>query len=116
MTLSARPARAGLALGAGLLLGACNMAGLPPILDPTPTAPPTAGMSSDAQRATAACLDRAEAQGLQVTGVSNASEVMGFGGRPVGQNVFVNIGRGGQNVTVRCSYTYDTAEARIMTL
>ncbi len=105
--------RAGTALGLAALLGACNMAALPQIIEPAPADP---GVDLPAQRAIAACLSRAEAQGLEVRGVANSSEVVGPGGAAVGQNVFVDVGRGGQAFTVRCSYTYASSEARIMTL
>ena len=110
-----RLVRGTVALGLGLFLGACNMAALPQILDPAP-APATPNVSNDGQRAIAACLNRAEAQGLAVSGVSNASEIRNAAGRPVGQNVFVDVSRGGQPFNVRCNYSYDSAQARIMTL
>ncbi len=107
-------ARATLALGLAGLLGACNMAALPDFTQPAPSAP--SGVDAGSQRAIAACLNRAEAQGFTVTGVSSATDMVGRDGRPSGQNVFVDVGRGGQSLTVRCSYSYATSEARIMTL
>ncbi|MGY6634928.1 MAG: hypothetical protein ACXIU8_14475 [Alkalilacustris sp.] len=114
---SAVPLRVCAALGVGMLLGACNMAALPPILDPTPAPAPSApGVDADGQRAIAACLNQAEARGLTVSGVSNASEIRNAAGRPVGQNVFVDVTRGTQTFNVRCNYSYASAQARIMTL
>lgn len=105
--------RTGTALGLAALLGACNVAALPQIIEPAPADP---GVDRPTQQAVAACLSRAEAQGLEVRGVSNTSEAMGGGGTAVGQNVFVDVGRGGQSFTVRCNYSYATSEARIMTI
>ncbi len=105
--------RAGTALGLAALLAACNIASLPQIIEPAPSDP---GVDQPAQQAIAACLERAEAQGLDVRGVANTSEAMGGGGTAVGQNVFVEVGRGGQTFTVRCNYSYASSEARIMTI
>ena len=116
----ARPALAvGLALGIAAMLGGCTTAMLPDFSQPAPsTAPRTSptGMDAAEQRAVAACLDRAEAQGFTVSGVSSATDMFGRDGRPSGKNVFVDVSRGGQSFSVRCGYTYATAQAQIMTL
>lgn len=99
-----------------LALGACTLAVAPP---PTgPSAPPPSDRAADAaaDRAIAACRGRAGEQMLAVRGVEGAEEVRGSGGVPVGQNVFLAVTRGSADYTVRCSYSYATAEARIMTL
>ena len=105
--------RIGAGLGVVAVLGACQMAALPPILDPAPADP---GLDAPAQRAVAACLSQAETQGFEVRGVADATEVVDGADNAVGQNVFVDIGRAGQAATVRCSYTYATSQARVMTL
>lgn len=103
-----------LALAAALLAG-CMPTALPPILDPTP-APQRPAVSEPAERAIAACISRAEAQGLSVTGVDRADPLFGVAAQPTGHNVFLEVGRGGQNFTVRCSHVTASDEARIMTL
>ncbi|MGY6412170.1 MAG: hypothetical protein ACXIUV_14250 [Alkalilacustris sp.] len=105
--------RVGAALGLSALLAACNVASLPQIIEPAPADP---GLDLPTQRAVAACLSSAEARGFDVRGVSNTSEAIGPGGVAVGQNVFVNVARGGQTFNVRCNYSYASSEARIMTL
>lgn len=103
------------ALIAALAMTGCTLAPLPALLDPRPgpAAPP---VDAVAQRAIAACLARAEAQGLAVAGVGRAEEVVDGAGTAIGQNVFLEVGSGGSRHTVRCSYGYAGAEARIMTL
>jgi len=105
-----------LALAAALAAG-CTFQppALPAAIDPTP-APAAPRVEPAAERAIAACLGRAEAQGLQVTGVDRADPLLGAGGVVLGQNVFLDVGRGGQSFTVRCAYTEASREARIMTL
>ena len=108
-----RLARFGPALLLPALLAGCMQGAMPPLLDPTP-APAAPQMDGEAQRAVAACLDRAETQGLNVAGVDRTTEVVTVDGRAMGQNVFLDIGGGGP--TVRCNYDYAAGEARIMTL
>ena len=105
--------RTGTALGLAGFLAACNVASLPQIIEPAPADP---GVDLPTQQAIAACLSRAESQGLDVRGVANTSEAIGAGGVAMGQNVFVDVARGGQTFTVRCNYSYAGSEARIMTL
>ncbi len=99
------------------LLSGCMLA-LPA---PPPTAPggapgalppPPAATSG----AVAACRSEAEAQLLTVRGVASTQEIPGSGGRIVSENVMLDVSRGGQNFTVRCAYTRDSGQARIMTL
>ena len=97
------------------LAAGCTLDTLPPILDPEP-APRTPAVDASAQQAIAACLARAETQGLNVSGVDRSDEIRTVDGVALGQNVFLDVGSGGQSFTVRCSYTYASAEARIMTL
>lgn len=78
---------------------------------PGAMAPPTA-----ASGGAAACRSEAEAQLLTVRGVASTQEIPGSGGRIVAENVMLDVSRGGQNFTVRCAYTRDSGEARIMTL
>lgn len=104
---------------APFLLAGCLPEALPPILDPAP-APAAPAVDSAAQAAIAACLSRAETQGLNVTGVDRADPVMAVGapgaGLASGHNVFLEVGGTGPSFTVRCSHTTATGEARIMTL
>lgn len=95
------------------LLAGCQMAALPDLSAPAPAAP---AVEPPAERAIAACLERAEAQGLEVRGVASADEVVGGAGTAVGQNVFLQVRRGGQAFELRCNYSYAAEEARIMTL
>ena len=99
------------------LLAGCTLAAEPPAGRPA-TAAPAAAQVPDAAagRAVAACRDAATAQQIAVRGVERAEEVRGGAGFAVGQNVFLAVSRGGADFVLRCSYTYATAEARIMTL
>jgi hypothetical protein len=98
-----------------LALGACTMAVAPPATGPGPVAPPPTADPA-AQRAVAACRAAAEAQSIAVRGVEGSEEVRGTGGFATGQNVFLAVNRSGAAYTLRCSYNYATAEARIMSL
>jgi dihydroorotase-like cyclic amidohydrolase len=101
--------------GLAALLGGCTMAAPPPANRPPPSPGPVAADAS-ADRAIAACRDAAAAQQIAVRGVERAEEVRGGAGFGVGQNVFLAVSRSGSDFVLRCSYTYATAEARIMTL
>lgn len=103
-----------------LALGACTLGLAPPAPSPGTGAPSARAAgpagTADAQRAVGACREAAVAQGLSVGGVEGTEEVRGAGGLATGQNVFLAVSRPGAAFTLRCSYTYSTAQARIMTL
>jgi hypothetical protein len=100
-----------------LALGACTLAMAPPPPG-GPAAPPAAGpgAGADARQAVAACRAAAAERGLTVRGVDRVTELRGSDGRPVGQNVFLDVARPGAQFTLRCNYSYASSEARIMTL
>lgn len=64
----------------------------------------------------AACSAQAEAQGLSVRGVAAARDVTGADGAVTGRDVMLSVMRGQQVYNVRCNYSYETNEARIMSL
>jgi hypothetical protein len=111
------PAMRILALIPLLALGACTLALAPPSPGPGPVAAPAGSATGgDTGPAVAACRAAAAEQGLSVRGVDSVSEVRGSDGLPAGQNVFLDVTRGGSGFVLRCSYSNDSAEARIMTL
>jgi hypothetical protein len=89
---------------------------------PVQTAPPPPAPSADigvrrsAGAAEAACVAQGEMQGMNVQSVVGTREVAGVGGEPGSRDVMLRVARGQQVFDVRCSYSYATAEARIMTL
>lgn len=100
-----------------LALGACTLALAPPASGPGPVAAPSGpAPGGDTAPAVAACRAAAAEQGLTVRGVDSVSEVRGADGLPAGQNVFLDVARGGSSFTLRCNYSYDGSAARIMTL
>ena len=76
---------------------------------PTDMAP----ASSNAEQA---CMAAGSDAGFTVQGVVGTHEVTGADGMAVSRDVMLNVTRSGQSLQVRCSYAYDTASARIMTL
>lgn len=107
-------------LAALLVLAACQNPGAPVGLwgqatSPTPgTAVAVARPSADGPEA--ACSAQAEAQGLTVRGVAAARDVTDADGAVTGRDVMLNVMRGQQVYNVRCNYSYETSEARIMSL
>ncbi|KPQ06010.1 MAG: Suppressor of cytokine signaling [Rhodobacteraceae bacterium HLUCCA12] len=77
--------------------------------DSTPGAVP----ASTAERA---CTRQGQDQGLSVQGVVGTREVMGDDGVPRSRDVMLRVARGEQVYEVRCSYSYVSSEARIMSL
>ena len=77
-------------------------------------APQVAGPSAGA--AETACLEAGRAAGFDVQRVVGTTEVMGTQGLADSRDVMLAVRRGGQSFEVRCSYSYATNAARIMTL
>lgn len=88
----------------------------PPMASVQPAAPTATGAAAPASQAEAACLSQGRAQGLAVQGVVGTREVAGPDGSPRARDVMLRVARGQQIYEVRCSYTYASAEARIMSL
>ncbi len=63
-----------------------------------------------------ACVQQAQEQGLDMRVVSESRPVSGAGGIVVGRDVVLTVRSGGEVYDVRCSYSNETGEARIMTL
>lgn len=101
-----------------LALGACTMVAPPPTSRPAPGASGAAAppLDATAERAVSACRAEAAAQGLAVRGVERAEEVRDTAGVALGQNVFLAVSRSGAPFSLRCSYSYASAEARIRLL
>lgn len=101
-----------------LLLSGCTLAlpspwaGSDAPAGPAPAVPP----SGTAGLAARACSDQAAVQGLEVLSVRGSRDVTGSGGLVIGQDVTLQVSRSGQSYDVRCSYTTDSGEARIMSL
>ncbi|WP_127110602.1 hypothetical protein [Pararhodobacter zhoushanensis] len=109
---------------AGLTLAGCgempDMRGRMPHLggggmsEPISAGPTTmAPASSNAEQA---CMAAGSNAGFNVQGVVGTHEVTGADGMAVSRDVMLDVDRSGQSLQVRCSYAYDTASARIMTL
>ena len=78
-----------------------------------PAMNPTAPSTSQAENA---CMAAGRTAGFDVRGVTGTREVTDDAGLPVSRDVMLHVNRGGQSLDVRCSFAYDTASARIMTL
>lgn len=87
-----------------------------PMASIQPVAPTAPGAGVSAGQAETACLSQGRAQGLAVQGVVGTREVAGADGLPRARDVMLRVARGQQIYEVRCSYTYASAEARIMSL
>ncbi|HPD91768.1 MAG: hypothetical protein H6900_14785 [Rhodobacter sp.] len=79
----------------------------------SPAAGPAAPSTSLAE---SACMAAGRDAGFDVRGVTGTREVVNDAGIAVSRDVMLNVSRGGQSLDVRCSFAYDTASARIMTL
>ncbi|PTX04011.1 hypothetical protein [Pararhodobacter aggregans] len=73
-----------------------------------PSEPVVAGPS--ASQAEGACMSAGREAGFDVQGVVGTRE------QGTSRDVMLRVQRGGQTVEVRCSYAYDSGQARIMTL
>lgn len=72
--------------------------------------------AGEAARAEQACRAAAINGGLAVNGIADNREVRDAGGFPIARDVMLNVTRGGQNFTVRCSYAMASDDARLMVL
>jgi hypothetical protein len=78
-----------------------------------PMAPAPGRPASDAETA---CFEAGRAAGFGDMQLAGTAEVMGTEGVPSSRDVMIGVRRGGQSFEVRCSYSYATNTARIMTL
>lgn len=119
-------------LGAAMLLAGCN--DIPdfrrgerlsrPFTNPfsnpfsggAATQTPSATPGPSADQAESACVQAGTSAGFEVQGVVGTREVADAAGAPVSRDVMLSVRRGGQALEVRCSYTYASASARMMTL
>lgn len=79
----------------------------------TPQATPGAVSASAAETA---CMQQGQGQGLAVQGVVGTREAAGADGVARSRDVMLRVARGQQVYEVRCSYSYASGEARIMSL
>jgi|JI7StandDraft_1071085.scaffolds.fasta_scaffold229813_1 hypothetical protein len=104
-------------LAGAFLLTACGPfpdARLPGFQRPVAPAPVAPGRpASDAE---AACFEAARSAGFEGARLAGSAEVMGPQGIAASRDVMIGVRRGGQSFEVRCSYSYATNTARIMTL
>jgi hypothetical protein len=77
--------------------------------DATPGAVPASAAESS-------CTQQGQAQGLAVQGVVGTREVTGADGVARSRDVMLRVARGQQVYEVRCSYSYASGQARIMSL
>ena len=83
----------------------------------TPVSPaPGSQPAPAASIAETACLAAGREAGFDVRGVVGTREVIGANGLPESRDVMLRVDRGGQSLEVRCSFAYQDAQARIMTL
>lgn len=81
-----------------------------------PLAPVQAAPGRPATEAETACFEAARAAGFEGLRLVGSAEVMGTQGLATSRDVMIGVRRGGQSFEVRCSYSYETLSARIMTL
>lgn len=74
------------------------------------------GSLANRSAAERACVQQAQAQGLDVRVVTQSRPVSGSGGIVVGRDVVLTVQQGGEVYDVRCNYSNESTEARIMTL
>lgn len=128
-------ARYGPLLVGALLLAGCQMpdfrgmvpaprSAAPATADPAPD-PATdplgegAGIAAPAPSASvaeAACMQAGRDRDLTVREIVGTREVPGADGIPASRDVMLRVARGQQVYDVRCSYSYASAQARIMSL
>lgn len=83
----------------------------------TPVSPaPGSQPAPAASTAETACLAAGREAGFDVRGVVGTREVIGANGLPESRDVMLQVDRAGQSLEVRCSFAYQDAQARIMTL
>jgi hypothetical protein len=83
----------------------------------TPVSPaPGSQPAPAASIAETACLAAGREAGFDVRGVVGTREVIGANGLPESRDVMLRVDRAGQSLEVRCSFAYQDAQARIMTL
>lgn len=61
-------------------------------------------------------MQQGQGQGLAVQSVVGTREVRGDDGAARSRDVMLQVARGQQVYEVRCSYSYDSGQARIMSL
>ena len=88
----------------------------PRTAQPDPLAPVTDAGAVPASAAEAACMEQGRGQGLAVQSVVGTREVSGSDGAASSRDVMLRVARGQQVYEVRCSYSYASNEARIMSL
>ena len=81
--------------------------------NPVMPVPPPVPAASTAETA---CLAAGREAGFDVRGVVGTREVIGANGLPESRDVMLRVDRAGQSLEVRCSFAYQDAQARIMTL
>lgn len=87
-----------------------------PAAQPAPMAPQSMPGAVPASAAESACMQQGQAQGLAVQGVVGTREVTGNDGVARSRDVMLRVARGQQVYEVRCSYSYASGQARIMSL
>lgn len=116
--MALKPTIALLALGA-VALTACGPfpdARARSIARPAPMAPVQPAPGRPANEAESACFEAGRAAGFEGMRLVGSVEVMGTQGVASSRDVMIGVRRGGQSFEVRCSYSYETNSARIMTL
>jgi len=89
----------------------------PPAASVAPVIPEAAVPGAvPASAAETACTNQGQSQGLAVRGVVGTREVRGSDGTASARDVMLRVARGQQVYEVRCSYSYATGQARIMSL
>lgn len=81
-----------------------------------PPAPVQVAPGRAASDAESACFDAGRAAGFEGMRLAGSSEVLDANGLPASRDVMIGVRRGTQSFEVRCSYSYATSSARIMTL
>lgn len=88
----------------------------PPAAQPAPVMPDATPGAVPASAAESSCTQQGQAQGLAVQGVVGTREVTGADGVARSRDVMLRVARGQQVYEVRCSYSYASGQARIMSL
>lgn len=88
----------------------------PPVASPAPVMPEATPGAVPASAAESACTQQGQSQGLAVQGVVGTREVSGTDGVASSRDVMLRVARGQQVYEVRCSYSYASGQARIMSL
>lgn len=88
----------------------------PPAAQPVPVVPEATPGAVPASAAESSCMQQGQSQGLAVQGVVGTREVSGSDGVARSRDVMLRVARGQQVYEVRCSYSYASGQARIMSL